>query len=72
MFVYVIQSNFCLYSILVFCSISTMRMGYVTTSTLRHCYVCVCINMFVGVIYIVAAICLCTSYDMLHSCATSW
>ena len=37
---------------------------------LRHCYICVCINMFLNVIYMVTVICLCTSYNPLLGCAT--
>ena len=40
--------------------------------SLRNCYICVCINMFVNVIYMVTAICLCSSYDMLLDCAIYW
>ena len=39
---------------------------------LRHCYICVCITMFVNYIYMVNVICLCTSYDLLLGCATYW
>ena len=39
---------------------------------LHHCYICVCINIFLNVIYMVTAIGLCTSYDMILGCATSW
>ena len=39
---------------------------------LHHCYICVFINMFVNVTYMVTEICLCTSCDMLLSCATYW
>ena len=39
---------------------------------LRHCYICVCINIFVNVISMVTAIFLCTSYNWLLSCTTSW
>ena len=40
--------------------------------TLNHCNICVCINMFVNIISMVTVICLCTSYDLLLGCATSW
>ena len=39
---------------------------------LRHCYIYVCINMFVNVIYMVNVIFLCTSYNLILGCATSW
>ena len=39
---------------------------------LRHFYICVCINLFVNIISMVTAICLCTLYKMLLGCATSW
>ena len=39
---------------------------------LSHCYIFFCINMLVNVISMVTAIFLCTSYDPLLGCATSW
>ena len=39
---------------------------------LRHCYLYVYINVFVNVISMVTAICLCTSYDLLLGCTTYW
>ena len=39
---------------------------------LHHCYICVCINIFVNVIFMVTEICLCTSYKPLLGCAKSW
>ena len=39
---------------------------------LRHCYICVFIHLYVNVIYMVTAICLCTSYNLLLGCAISW
>ena len=39
---------------------------------IHHCYICVCINMFINIISIVTAICLCNSYHMLSGCDTSW
>ena len=41
-------------------------------SPLLHVYICVCINMFVNIIPLVTAIRLCTSYNILLGCATSW
>ena len=38
--------------------------------SLHHCYICVCINMFVGVIFMFTEICLCTSYNLILGCAT--
>ena len=39
---------------------------------LRHCYICVCINLVVNVISMVNDIFLCNSYDMLLGCDTFW
>ena len=39
---------------------------------LRHRCICVCINVFVSVISMVTAKCLCTSYNLILGCATSW
>ena len=39
---------------------------------LRHVYICVCINIFVNVIPMVTAINLCTSYNLILGCTTSW
>ena len=39
---------------------------------LRHGYICVCVNMFVNVISMVTAICLCNSYNPLLGWAKSW
>ena len=39
---------------------------------LINCYICVDINIFVHVIYMVTEIFFCTSYGMLLGCATSW
>ena len=51
--------------------VSYLSWAYVITP-LHICYICVCINMFVNVIYMVTVICLCTSYNPLLGCATSW
>ena len=69
MFVHVIQSNCWLYFILVF---FPYRSRAWVTPKLRHFYLCVCMNMFANVIFMVNAICLCTSYDMLLGCTKYW
>ena len=73
-------------SVLLFlCMLYNLTVGYTSSlyfviyiscayviSSLRHCYICVCINMVVNVIYMVTVICLCTSYYPLLGWDTSW
>ena len=46
--------------------------GAYVSPPLPHCYICVCINMFVNIISMDTAICLCTFCSLLLVCATSW
>ena len=74
-----------MYILLCSCMLYNLAVGYTSSSLfvlylssayvsppLRHCYIFVCINLVVNVISMVTAICLCTSYNMLLGCATSW
>ena len=69
MFLYVIQSNCWIYFILV-CFLYISCAWFIPP--LHHCYILVCINIFVNVISIVTAIFLCTSYDLILGCAAFW
>ena len=67
--VYVIHSNYCIYfTLVIFLSLSCEWV----IIALHHCYICVCINIFVNVISMLTEIFWCTSYDLLLGCDTSW
>ena len=69
MFVNVIQYNFWLYFILVFCSISLLRIGYSTTASFLYLrlywYVCASYN---GVF----VLCLCMLHNLIVGYTSSW
>ena len=65
-----------LYNIIVgynlsWCFVITLSCACVITP-LSHCYICVCIDMFVSFISMATSICLCNSYNMILGCSTSW
>ena len=81
MFVHLIT----VYVLLCLCMLYNLTVGYTSSwyfvlylsceyviTPLRHVYICVCINMFVNFISMVNVMFLCTSYDTIIGCATSW
>ena len=65
-----------LHNLIVGCTLSWYFVIYLSCAwvipPLRHCYICVCINIFVNVICLVTEIFFCTSYYRLLGCSTYW
>ena len=74
--VFVLLYFFMLYNLIVFYTSPWYFVLYISCEwvvlPLHHCYICVCMNIFVNVIYMVTAICWCTSYDILVGFSISW
>ena len=83
--IYMFVNLITVYVLLCLCILYNLTVGYTSSwyfvlyllgayisPPLRHCCICVFINRFVNVIFIVTEICLCTSYNLILGCATSW